>query len=336
MGDLDRVRSVSRGRSAVRLAAALAIVLVTALGLLLAGRWLDTVPTIAPESDLATPAVFTEDDPLAGKVATQAAAGVPILCYHYFRPGLTPGRFLRVLGAVLLNMPTIPDKEYWTTTAPEFDRQMRYLWERGYRTLRLDEVADLLARGRRIPDRCVVITIDDGDRSFVEHAVPVLRRYGFHATVFLLTGFAGVEGWNDLDLVDWETLRALEAEGVIRVESHTHRMHSKVQRDGDWMPLHVADASVVRQDLETSRAAIRRYLGHDSRFLAWPFGYGDGITNSLAHAAGMRCVLTLRPERVVAAPPPHQGDLGRFAVTARTSFRMFRTMVRPIGEGESS
>ena len=161
--------------------------------------------------------------------------------------------------------------------------------------------------------------------------MPVLRRYGFTATLFMLTGRAGATGWNDLDLVDWETLRVLEEEGVIRVESHTHRMHTKVQVGGQLVPRFVTDVAELGRDLETSRAAIRHHLGHDARYLAWPFGYGNAAVDSLARASGMRRVLTLRPHRNL---PDFAGDdeslpgLGRYAVTARTSFRVFQLMVR--------
>jgi biofilm PGA synthesis lipoprotein PgaB len=238
-----------------------------------------------------------------------------------------------VLGAVLLNMPTLPDKEFWTTTVPEFERQMRWLADHGYRTIALEDLVDHLEGRRDIPPRCFVLTIDDGDRSFVEHAVPVLRRYRFTATLFLLTGSAGVSGWNDLDVVDWETLRALEEEGIVRVESHTHELHDKVERDGAWVPRFLADPAAVREDLEASRAAVRRHLGHDAQFLAWPFGYGGPEVDSLARAAGMRRVLTLRPERTRADEPAAGRALGRYAVTARTSLRLFRLMVRPSAAG---
>jgi len=311
----------------VGLVGALGVVAVAAVVVLVTGHFVAVVPTISDQSDLSVPAVFADDTPLHERIEAQRLSGVPILCYHYFNRGFTAGRLARVLGAVLLSMPTLPDKEYWTTPLPEFERQMRFLAEEGYRTVALDELADYLDGRRELPRRSVVLTIDDGDFSFVEHAAPVLRRYGFTATVFLLTGLAGVDGWNDLDLVDWDTLRALEAEGVVRVESHTHRLHAKVEQDGRWVPMFLAEPETVVQDLETSRAAIRQHLGHDSRFLAWPFGYGSPTVDSLAVEAGMRRVLTLRPERNTPAPAS-AGALGRYAVTARTSFRVFRMMVR--------
>lgn len=306
-------------------------------------RWLrrDIRPDAA--SDLDVPRLFTVGDFEYEDLAHTPPEGVPVLCYHYFREGVTVERVLRVLGAVLLSMPTLPDKEYWSTPVPEFERQMRWLHEEGYRTLTLDELSDWLEGRAARPERAVVLTIDDGDESFARLAAPVLHRYGFHATVFVLTGRVGERDWNDVDFVDWSTLRRLQRDGTIRVESHTHDMHTKARVRGQFVPrflLAARDAdgaissrSALAQDLLASREAIRRELGSECRYLAWPFGFGDAPVDSLAHSLGFRRVLTLSPRRnlrdfrAAFEPDPPDG-LGRYAITARTSFRLFRLMVR--------
>ncbi|MFN8179358.1 MAG: polysaccharide deacetylase family protein [bacterium] len=328
--------------SSRRLALAVAVVCAAGWVIVACARWIErSAPD--PSSDLDVPRVFhPQSDQSYDVLARTPAGGVPILSYHYFREGLTPERVLRVLGAVLLSMPTLPDRDYWTTSVPEFDREMRWLHDRGYRTITCDELADWLDGKAPRPERAVVLTIDDGDESFVRLAVPVLRRYGFKATVFFLTGLAGARDWNELNLVGWDTLRKLEAEGVIRVESHTHNLHTKVRRNGEAVPLFLvsyrdaagrpSSASPLVRDLRASRDAIRRELGHDTSFLAWPFGFGEAPVDSLAYAEGFRRILTLSPRRNrrdyrAAWEEPPTASLGRYAITARTSFRIFRLMV---------
>jgi peptidoglycan/xylan/chitin deacetylase (PgdA/CDA1 family) len=179
-----------------------------------------------------------------------------------------------------------------------------------------------------------VITIDDGDRSFVRYAIPELRRRGQVATLFLLSGHVGEEDWNDLDFVGWETLRALQDEGVIRVESHTHRLHTKQDTERGPRPRFLVAAEQaperLAEDLAASRNAIRRELGHDATLLAWPFGYSNATVDSIAHEAGFRRTFSLRPRRIgFGSDDP--AALGRYAVTARTSFRVFRLMLEPPG-----
>jgi peptidoglycan/xylan/chitin deacetylase (PgdA/CDA1 family) len=329
-----------------RLLLAAAVVLTVAWGTIGAARWLaHGAPPPDPASDLDVPRLLEWTD--AAPDVQGSIEGIPILSYHYFREGLTAERVLRVLGAVLLNMPTLPDKDYWSLAVPEFERQMRYLHDNGYRTLTLDELTAWLDGRAARPERAVVLTIDDGDESVVRLAAPVLERYGFHATLFLLTGRTGERGWNDIDFVTWPQLRALERKGVLAVESHTHDMHTKVRRGGVPVPRFLAESRDARgrvaadselgRDLVASREAIRRELGRDCRYLAWPFGFGEAAVDSVAHALGFRRIFTLAPRRAVRdfrdIWAEHPDDaLGRYGVTARTSFRTFRRLV----EGGSS
>jgi peptidoglycan/xylan/chitin deacetylase (PgdA/CDA1 family) len=315
--------------------AAVVLAAVTAGLLLVGSRWNEAAAP-NPGGDLDVPVLFGTEEVDYDWLAADQRRGVPIFCYHYFGPGLTPGRLARVVGAVVLNLPTLPDREYWTTPEAEFERHLNWLAENGWRTAFLDDVVDALERGH-VPARTVVLTIDDGDRSFVEYAVPVLRRHGFVATLFLLTGRVGEEDWNDLDFVDWDTLRALEAEGILRVESHTHRMHTKIRTEEGLTPRYLVeveqDPELVRRDLVASREAIRRELGREAGFLAWPFGYSRADVDSLARAVGYRRVLTLRAGRNDGEVGGESGALRRYTITARTSLRLFRLMVDPHAEG---
>jgi peptidoglycan/xylan/chitin deacetylase (PgdA/CDA1 family) len=319
-----------------------AVVLAIAAAALVLFAWIrwERMGGPSPESDLDLPGLFSTARERAA-LAAAAQPGVPVLCYHYFRPGFNFERLLRVLGAVLLNLPTIPDKEFWSITAPEFERQMRHLRDEGYRTATLDELMLHIAGYRRLPSRTVVLTIDDGDESVGAIAAPILRRYGMHATLFMLTGHAGEQNWNEIDFLTWSQLRELESSGTVQVQSHSHRMHTKRRHRGVATPRFLLECrderglvstdSPLGRDLESSRAAIRRELAHDAEYLSWPFGFGDADTDSLAAGLGFRGIFTLRPLRSVASEDSVETDprttIGRFPITARTTFREFRRLV---------
>jgi peptidoglycan/xylan/chitin deacetylase (PgdA/CDA1 family) len=136
-------------------------------------------------------------------------------------------RTLRVLMYHKVN-----DVEGNPTTVPAgvFEEQMALLRELGYRVVDLDAVFAYYLERKPLPGGAVLITFDDGYRDNLRNAVPVLRKYGFPAVLFVPIGY--VSGSLPLPheeplaargvlnrTVDWDEIRELEANGV-RVESH--------------------------------------------------------------------------------------------------------------------
>lgn len=106
-----------------------------------------------------------------------------------------------------------------------FAEQVRWLAENGYRAVTFSEACDYVRGVKEPPQgvRPVALTFDDGYGSFYAKAAPLLRRYGFRATVFIITDQVG-KG----DHVTWKQLEELVAEGF-EVGSHT-RSHPDLTR----------------------------------------------------------------------------------------------------------
>src|SRR5688572_9349319 len=76
--------------------------------------------------------------------------------------------------------------------SPEaFEGQLRVLREAGYYGLSLEDWRIAMQTTKPPPGRAVLITFDDGYPDFHTYAWPLLKRYGFSATVFLVTGAVG-------------------------------------------------------------------------------------------------------------------------------------------------
>ncbi|HEU4929392.1 MAG TPA: polysaccharide deacetylase family protein, partial [Candidatus Krumholzibacteria bacterium] len=214
----------------------------------------------------------------------------------------------------------------------------------GYHAVTLDELHEWQTGRRELPGKPVVITFDDGDQSVYDLALPILARYGFRATLFVVTSRVGTR-WNGIDCLDWSRLRELEESGVFRVESHTDDLHYKVETADHTEPVFVAasehgaeiDGSrdwerKVREDLQRSSAAIERNLGRQPHFLAWPYGAANAKLNRIAAEEGFVRTCSLRAKRNVrvfatasnAAPPV---EISRYTITARTSLRVFKSIL---------
>ena len=84
----------------------------------------------------------------------------------------------------ILTFHAIDNRASVISFSPElFERGMRLLHERGYRTVNLADIADGMRKGLSFPEQSFVITFDDGYRSVYDAAFPVLQRYRMTATV---------------------------------------------------------------------------------------------------------------------------------------------------------
>jgi peptidoglycan/xylan/chitin deacetylase (PgdA/CDA1 family) len=189
---------------------------------------------------------------------------VPVLTYHDIGPQ-AKGRL--VIGA------------------KAFTEQMRYLKAHRYRVITLAEFHEFLQLKRQLPRRAVVLTFDDGYRSFLTHAYPVLKELGFTATLFVYTDYVGT-GRNALG---WDDLTRLTAEGF-QVEGHT-KSHGDLRRQpGESEAEHVRR---LRAELESSQRLFQQRLGRPAKFLAYPFGAADDAVLAYTRESGFVAGLTV-------------------------------------------
>ena len=264
-------------------------------------------------------------------VVDVSSGGIPIITYHYFREGNTPGRTLRSIGAVLFNLPLISPMDYWSVTEGTFERHLAYLKENGYRTVTMNEVLDHMRGVKILWGKCVVLTFDDGDESVYRYAYPLLERYGMEGTIFVITSRMGPQ-WNELSISSIDHLREMQRSGVMAIESHTHDMHYKLKRGDSPHPTFdlfaLSDSPEERNallgDLVKSRRLIEHLFGEESCVLAWPFGFGSAPSDSIARDAGFEGICSLWPGTNGVGDSPY--FIKRYTITARTSMRTFRLM----------
>lgn len=227
--------------------------------------------------------------------ARPPAGAATVLCYHGFgqrSPAADPNNLF------------VP--------AEDFERQVRLL-ARLTRPLTL--AAFLRGGGSR---RGVLLTIDDGYRSTLEIAAPVLARHGVPAALFALPGrLGGTSSWMaetpDEPLVDADELRQLQRDYGIDVESH----------GWDHRPLWGLDAEELRRQTAASREALADVTGRRPRTLAYPYGHHDPAARRAVGDAGYEAAFALDQ------PPVGRWSLGRRVVTTRDALPTFVVKLLP-------
>jgi peptidoglycan/xylan/chitin deacetylase (PgdA/CDA1 family) len=168
---------------------------------------------------------------------------IPILCYHRFGTRATK---LNVAPAA-------------------FEAQMEYLARNGYTVITLKRLARFLQGKEPLPAKTVVITIDDGYRSTYEIAYPILRKFGFPATVFLYTDFVGAS-----DAMTWAQMKEMMASGLIDIEPHS-KSHANLalRLPGETEAKY---KERIKREVDAPVAVLRERLGDTSFTYAYPYG----------------------------------------------------------------
>lgn len=145
----------------------------------------------------------------------------------------------------------------------DFEEQIKYLAENNYYVPSWDELEDFVNGKIGLPEKSIIITVDDGNESFFKLAVPVLEKYNFYATSFLITS------WYPDRLEKYTS-------PVIDYQSHSHDMH-KAGSDGKGAILTLSYESAC-QDLKASKDLI----GEKCKVFCYPFGhYNDKAKQTL-------------------------------------------------------
>jgi biofilm PGA synthesis lipoprotein PgaB len=208
------------------------------------------------------------------------------------------------------------DADQFAISTATLIEHFTWLRQNGFTPVSVD---DLLAaqRGERpLPDKAVLLTFDDGRRSFYTHVLPLLKIFGYPALASIVTSWIDaepntVDGGRALaraDFMTWQQLREAQASGLVEIASHSHALHRGIPGNpqGNELPAAVtllygnagyestSDYTArITADLAESVELIRSNVGRAPRVIAWPFGSFNTATRAIATRYGMALGLTL-------------------------------------------
>jgi peptidoglycan/xylan/chitin deacetylase (PgdA/CDA1 family) len=235
-----------------------------------------------------------------------AKRGLPVLMYHKILPDLQNGL---------------------TVSTDQFDLQLMYLKEKGYRVIGFKTLKVLMKDGAPLPKKTVILTFDDAFLNFREYALPLLKKYNFTATVFVPVAFIGQTNiWdkgND-PIMSGSDLRRLALNEDIEIGLHSflHRSY------GD---LATAD---MGEDLENCRKTLDFYGIPITQVLAYPYGgypkKDQALKEqmiSLFKQSGLDFALRIG-NNINPWPIRHPFEIKRIDIKGTDSFFIFRTKLR--------
>jgi peptidoglycan/xylan/chitin deacetylase (PgdA/CDA1 family) len=152
-----------------------------------------------------------------------------------------------------------------------FESHLAYLRQAGYETISLSQLSYALSQESDLPANPIVITFDDGYRDNYQHAFPLLRKYGYSATVFV---FTQVIDTNNVNYLSWEMVKEMH-QGGMEFGSHSYRHSDLRGRDVDFLVYEILG----------SKEAIEERTQEPVRFFSYPSGRYDELAIRVLESA---------------------------------------------------
>jgi len=152
-----------------------------------------------------------------------------------------------------------------------FERQMRFLKQRGYNVLALSDYVELVKAGTKPKYKSVVITFDDAYGNNYSDAYPILKKYKIPATIFVVVDWVGKE-----KMMDWQMIKEVQQSGLIEIGSHTlsHATLPELNKEN------------IVLEIKESKSILESKLSTNIRFISYPCGFFNAFIKETVKQAG--------------------------------------------------
>src|SRR3989304_2108413 len=172
----------------------------------------------------------------------------------------------------------------------QFEELCRILKENGYETITFTDLLNYIDFGKALPEKPVIITSDDGYQDVYTNGFPILKKYGYKMTVFLVTGAVG-----DSDADRKTNIYFNERANIIRpiliwpeiIEMNEYGCEF-LSHTVNHVRLGLSSEEAFLDELIQYKNDIKSHLGSEVLFFAWPYDNHSPLKWPLISDAGYR------------------------------------------------
>ena len=182
--------------------------------------------------------------------------GIPVLMYHK-------------LGY---------EKDNDAVLAPKnFEEQMKLLHDKGYHTLTMEQLYAYVTEGKAVPVKPVVITFDDGYKDTYTIAYPILKKYNFHATLFINPSNIG-------ERLTWDELKEMQAGGMT-ISNHSYYHKHLAQMSPEEALMNISKGQEI----------LNAQMGIENPWFCYPYGSYNKVVIGYVQDQGMKMAMAMSP-----------------------------------------
>lgn len=158
-----------------------------------------------------------------------------------------------------------------------FREQMKFLKDNGYNPLTMDQLYDYVVNGAAVPEKPVVLTFDDGYADTYSIVYPIMKEYGFAATVFINPGDVGTR-------LTWDQIREMHKNGIT-ISNH------------GFQHIEMGQLSEAKQieNITKAQEVLAKEVGiKDNPWFCYPYGDKNEFTDAATKKAGIKMSMAMK------------------------------------------
>lgn len=195
-----------------------------------------------------------------------------------------------------------------------------YLKNNNYTPIKIKDILDFTKGTKKLPEKAVVITFDDGQRSFLTKVVPLLEEYNYPAVVNIVGALTDLytengETNDKYAYLNWNDIKTLSQNPLVEIGHHSYNFHSLGYRRGMgkiYGESNSAYSEIIKTDIEKLNEKLLSNIGERPYILAYPYGIRNDTLLEIAKDENFPVTLSCRESINKISVGDELFELGRF------------------------
>lgn len=208
----------------------------------------------------------------------------------------------------------------YVITAELLRQDFSYMQEKNIHPISLKQLEKYTSGLEALPENPVILTFDDGARSFLTKVIPLLEDFSYPAVVNIVGSLVELYTENgDTDdryaYLNSEDVKAVFSHPLCEIGCHSYELHSLSNRRGMSKLYGESDEeyeAVIREDIRRFQEMFSKLTGEKTRYFAYPYGMKNDTLEKILEEEGFRVLLTCRESANTISVGSSLNNLGRF------------------------
>lgn len=207
------------------------------------------------------------------------------------------------------------------TVSPElFEADLKYITANGYTTVTVNDLIAYVYEGKDLPDKCIMLTFDDGYYNNYYYAYPLLKKYNCKAVISPIASMTEKFTYSGEVSISYGNFSVSEMQeminsGYIEIQNHSYDMHTLTPRKGVEQKKGESFETyknVITEDITKAQTFIKENTGETPKCFVYPFGAESKSTLSIIKELGFVCTFTCTEKaNTITKDPESLYELGR-------------------------